>query len=81
MTQSPEKNAERMAINEVQDTYPNVMRDAEHLRAYAFAIAEQNVHDTITAGGKDDFAVQHFADAYIVAYRRAVEERDAGLKQ
>ena len=79
MTQSSEKNAQQMAINEVQNTYPDVLRDEEHLRTHAFAIAEQQVHDTITPGGKDDFAVQHFADAFIAAYRRAVEERDAGL--
>ena len=79
MTQSPEKNAQQMAINEVQNTYPDVLRDEEHLRTHAFAIAEQQVQDTITPAGGDDFAVQHFADAYIAAYRLAVEERDAGL--
>lgn len=77
MTQSSEKNAEHMAREEVQNTYPDVLRDEEHLRTHAFAIAEQNVQDTITAGGKDDFAVQHFANAFMRAYRRAVEERDA----
>jgi hypothetical protein len=79
MTQSPEKNAQQMAINEVQNTYPDVLRDEEHLRTHAFAIAQQQVQDTITPTGRDDFAVQHFAEAYIAAYRRAVEERDAGL--
>jgi predicted SnoaL-like aldol condensation-catalyzing enzyme len=78
MTQSPEKKAQQMAKDEVQNTYPDVLRDEEHLRTHAFAIAEQQVHDTITPSGRDDFAVQHFADAFIAAYRHAVEERDAG---
>ena len=79
MTQSHEKQARQMARKEVEQTYPDVLRDEEHLRTHAFAIAEQQVHDTITPAGRDDFAVQHFADAFISAYRHAVEERDAGL--
>ena len=77
MTQSSEKNAEHMAREEVRNTYPDVLRDEEHLRTHAFAVAEQQVQDTISPTGKDDFAVQHFANAFMRAYRRAVEERDA----
>ena len=77
MTESSRKHAQQLAKEEVENTYPDVLRDEEHLRTHAFAVAEQQVHDTITAG-RDDFAVQHFAEAFMTAYRRAVEERDAG---
>ena len=77
MTESSRKNAQQMAREEVGNTYPDVLRDEEHLRTHAFAVAEQQVHDTISPSGKDDFAVQHFAQAFMTAYRRAVEERDA----
>jgi len=77
MAQSSEQNAQQMAKNEVQNTYPDVYRDEADLRNHAFAIAQQQVQDTSTQTGTGTFAVQHFADAYIAAYRHAVEERDA----
>ena len=78
MTQSSEQNAQQMAQAEVQNTYPNVYRDEADLRNHAFAIAQQQVQEPSgqVEGGR--FGVQHFADAYIAAYQRAVEERDAG---
>ena len=77
MTQSPEKNAQQMARSEVENTYPNVYRDESDLRNHAFAIAQQQMQEPSGQVEGGTFGVQHFADAYIAAYRRAVEERDA----
>lgn len=77
MTQSSENNAQQMAKGEVQNNYPDVYRDEADLKNHAFAIAQQQVQDSSNQAGEGTFAVQHFADAYIAAYRHAVEERDA----
>ena len=77
MTQSSGNNAQQMAKTEVQNTYPDVYREEADLRNHAFAIAQQQVQNTSTQAGEGTFAVQHFADAYMAAYRHAVEERDA----
>jgi hypothetical protein len=71
-------NAQQMAANEVQNTYPDVYRDEADLKNHAFAIAQQQVQDASGQIEGGTFAVQHFADAYIAAYQHAVEERDAG---
>ncbi len=78
MAQSTEMNAQQMAKNEVQNTYPNVYRDEADLRNHAFAIAQQQVQEPSGQVEGGTFGVQHFADAFIAAYQRAVEERDAG---
>lgn len=78
MTQSSEKNAQQMAQTEVQNTYPEVYRDEADLRNHAFAIAQQQIQEPSGKVEGGTFAVQHFADVYIAAYQRAVEERDAG---
>jgi hypothetical protein len=78
MAQSTEMQAQQMAKNEVQNTYPDVYRDEADLRNHAFAIAQQQVQDASGQVEGGTFAVQHFADAYIAAYQHAVEERDAG---
>jgi hypothetical protein len=78
MAQSTEMNAQQMAANEVQNTYPDVYRDEADLKNHAFAIAQQQVQDASGQIEGGTFAVQHFADAYIAAYQHAVEERDAG---
>ena len=76
MTQSSENNAQQMAKNEVQNNYPDVYREEADLRNHAFAIAQQQVQNT-SPQTEGTFAVQHFAEAYMAAYRHAVEERDA----
>lgn len=78
MTQSSETNAQQMAKNEVQNTYPEVYRDEADLRNHAFAIAQQQLQNSSGQVDGGTFAVQHFADAYIAAYQHEVEERDAG---
>ena len=78
MAQSTEMNAQQMAKNEVQNTYPDVYRDEADLRNHAFAIAQQQVQEPSGQIEGGTFGVQHFADAFIAAYQRAVEERDAG---
>ncbi len=78
MAQSTEMNAQQMAKNEVQNTYPNVYRDEADLRNHAFAIAQQQVQEPSGQVEGGTFGVQHFADAFIAAYQRAIEERDAG---
>lgn len=78
MAQSTEMNAQQMAKNEVQNTYPNVYRDEADLRNHAFAIAQQQVQEPSGQVEGGPFGVQHFADAFIAAYQHAVEERDAG---
>lgn len=78
MTQSSRKNAEQMAKTEVQNTYPDVYRDEADLRNHAFAIAQQQVQEPSGQVEGGTFGVQHFADTFIAAYQRAVEERDAG---
>lgn len=79
MTQSSEQDAQQMAQTEVQNTYPNVYRDEADLRNHAFAIAQQQVQEPSGQVKGGAFSVQHFADAFIAAYHRAVEERDARL--
>ena len=78
MAQSTEMNAQQLAKNEVQNTYPDVYRDEADLRNHAFAIAQQQVQKPSGQVEGGTFAVQQFADAYIAAYQHAVEERDAG---
>lgn len=78
MAQSSEMQAQQMAQNEVQNTYPDVYRDEADLKNHAFAIAQQQLQDASGQVEGGTFAVQHFADAYIAAYQHAVEERDAG---
>lgn len=73
MAQAYEKTAQQMAASEAQNHYPDVYRSEEDLRNHAYAIAQQQVRDT----SADPFAVQQYAEAYMAAYRHAVEERDA----
>ena len=76
MTQSSGNTPQQMAQNDVQNNFPDVYRGEEDLRNHAFAIAQQQVQSGSQQSG-GGLAVQDFADAYIAAYRRAVEERDA----
>lgn len=77
MTQSMENAARQMATSEVQNTFPDVYRAANDLRNHAYTIAQQQVQNSSAQANPQEFAVQHYAEAYIEAYRHAVEERDA----
>ena len=80
MTQSSGSTAntpQQMAHTEVQNTYPDVYRDAADLRNYAFAIGQRQIDSDPQQASGNPMAVQDFADAYIAAYRQAVEDRDA----
>lgn len=76
MTRASEQQIQQKATNEVQSTYPDVLRADESLRNHAFAIAQSEVQQHQPTN-KDPLAVQDYAEAYIAAYRHAVEERDA----
>ncbi len=77
MTQSSENNSQQMARKEVENNYPNVYRADESLRNHAYAIAQQQVQNTSGPISENSFSTQDYAEAYIAAYRYAVEERDA----
>ena len=77
MAQSSANNAQQTAASEVQNNYPDVYRADEDLRNHAYAIAQQQVQNTPTQTSENTSSVQDYAEAYIAAYRRAVEERDA----
>ncbi|HCI79038.1 MAG TPA: hypothetical protein DHW02_05060 [Ktedonobacter sp.] len=80
MTQSSGNSAntpQQMAHTDVQNSYPDVYRDAADLRNNAFAIAQRQIDSAPQQASGNPMAVQDFADAYIAAYRQAVEDRDA----
>lgn len=77
MNPSFEENAQQAAKKEVQNTYPDVYRADDSLRNHAYAVAQQQIENTSEQVREKPFSVQHYAEAYITAYRHAVEERDA----
>ena len=80
MTQSSENTGntpQQMAHTDVQNSFPDVYRDADDLRNHAFAVAQQQIDSAPQQASGNPLAVQDFADAYIASYRQAVEDRDA----
>jgi chlorite dismutase len=77
MTQAFKQQAQQKATSDVQNAYPNVYRADADLRNHAFAVAQQEIQPQQQQTSGDTFEVQDYAEAYIAAYRHAVEERDA----
>lgn len=74
MAQSFETKIQTLAATEVEQTYPDVYRGEGELRNHAYAVAQDQVQSNPEQASG---SVQDYAEAYIAAYRKAVEERDA----
>ena len=74
--QTLKQQAQQKATSDVQSIYPHVYRADEDLRNHAFTVAQQETQQQQQTDG-NEFTVQDYAEAYIAAYRHAVEERDA----